>query len=133
MRYKFDDGTVSFGIGRRDIIAYTYVATPDARVEFNKVAADGCVEIKDTTVILPHARVMIHQPMGGTFGQASDVLIAAREIERTRDELYRIVAGHCGQPVGKVSADADRDCWMDAEEALCYGTIDTMLPGRERD
>ena len=76
---------------------------------------------------LPHARVLIHQPMGGASGQASDILIAAKEIEKTRRELISIIAQHSGQPYDKVFADADRDYWMTSEEARDYGMIDRIL------
>jgi len=77
--------------------------------------------------ILPHSRVLIHQPLGGASGQASDILIAAKEIERTKEELIRIIAEHTGQPYEKVLTDADRDYWMNAKEALDYGICDKIL------
>ena len=76
---------------------------------------------------LPHARVLIHQPMGGAQGQASDILIAAKEIEKIREELVSIIARHSGQPYDNVFADADRDFWMTSEEARAYGMIDRIL------
>ena len=76
---------------------------------------------------LPHSRVLIHQPLGGAEGQASDILIAAKEIEKTRAELISIIAQHSGQPYDKVFADADRDYWMTAQEAKDYGMIDRIL------
>ena len=81
---------------------------------------------------LPHSRVMIHQPLGGARGQASDILIAAEEIRKTRDELCSILADHSGQPVEKILADADRDFWMTSQEALEYGMIDNILTGKKR-
>ena len=81
---------------------------------------------------LPHSRVMIHQPLGGARGQASDILIAAEEIRKTRDELCSIIAEHSGQPVEKILADADRDFWMTSQEALDYGMIDSILTGKKR-
>jgi ATP-dependent Clp protease protease subunit len=80
---------------------------------------------------LPHSRVLIHQPLGGAEGQASDILIAAKEIEKTRAELISIIAQHSGQSYDKVFADADRDYWMNAEEALQYGMIDKILNFRK--
>ena len=74
-----------------------------------------------------HSRVLIHQPLGGAQGQASDILIAAREIEKTRTELFRIIAEHSGQPIERVAADGDRDFWMNAEEAKAYGMVDEVL------
>jgi ATP-dependent Clp protease protease subunit len=81
---------------------------------------------------LPHSRVMIHQPLGGARGQASDILIAAEEIRKTRDELCSILAEHSGKPFEKVLADADRDFWMTSQEALEYGMIDNILKGKKR-
>ena len=81
---------------------------------------------------LPHSRVMIHQPLGGARGQASDILIAAEEIRKTRDELCSIIAEHSGQPMEKILADADRDFWMTSQEALDYGMIDSILTGKKR-
>ena len=78
---------------------------------------------------LPHSRVMIHQPLGGASGQASDILIEAREIEKIRKELYEIIARHSGQSYDKVFADSDRNYWMNAREALDYGMIDKILTG----
>ena len=76
---------------------------------------------------LPHSRVMIHQPMGGAQGQASDIEITAREIQKLKKELYTIIADHSGQPFDKVWADSDRDYWMTAQEACDYGMIDQVL------
>jgi ATP-dependent Clp protease protease subunit len=76
---------------------------------------------------LPHSRVMIHQPMGGAQGQASDIEITAREIQKLKKELYTIIAEHSGQQFDKVWADSDRDYWMTAEEAAQYGMIDQVL------
>ena len=79
---------------------------------------------------LPHSRVMIHQPLGGAQGQASDILIAAQEIEKIRKELYTIISEHSGQPLEKIYADGDRDFWMNAKEALEYGMVDEILTKR---
>ena len=86
-----------------------------------------CAGEKGKRSALPHSRVLIHQPLGGAKGQASDILIAAKEIEKTRTELCGIIAGHSGQPVEKVLSDVDRDYWMTAGEALEYGMIDNVL------
>lgn len=75
---------------------------------------------------LPHSRVMIHQPLGGIQGQASDIEITAREILKLKDELYQIISDHSGQPMDKIRQDADRDYWMTAQEALQYGMIDKI-------
>lgn len=83
---------------------------------------------------LPHSRVMIHQPMGGIQGQASDIEITAREILKLKEELYRIISNHSGQTYDKVYADSDRDYWMTAQEAKEYGMIDKVLvnPSKEQ-
>ena len=76
---------------------------------------------------LPHSRVMIHQPMGGAQGQASDIEITAREIQKLKKELYTIIADHSHTDFDKVWADSDRDYWMTAQEAKEYGMIDEVL------
>jgi len=76
---------------------------------------------------LPHSRVMIHQPMGGAQGQASDIEITAREIVTLKEELYKIIAKHSGQTYEKIHEDSDRDYWMKAERAKEYGMIDEVL------
>ena len=76
---------------------------------------------------LPHSRIMIHQPMGGAQGQASDIEITAREIQKLKKELYTIISDHSHQPFDKVWADSDRDYWMTADEAKEYGMIDEVL------
>ncbi|HOP26755.1 MAG TPA: ATP-dependent Clp protease proteolytic subunit [Candidatus Sabulitectum sp.] len=80
--------------------------------------------------ILPHARVMIHQPMGGVRGQSSDIQIEAREILKIREQMDIILARHTGQPVEKINSDSDRNFWMNAEEALEYGIVDSVLVNR---
>ena len=76
---------------------------------------------------LPHSRVMIHQPMGGVQGQASDIEITAREILQLKNELYEILAEHTGETMEQIVADADRDFWMTADKALEYGMIDEIV------
>jgi ATP-dependent Clp protease protease subunit len=82
---------------------------------------------KGKRTALPHSRVMIHQPMGGAEGQASDIEITTREILKLRDELYDIVAKHSGNNIERIRKDSDRDYWMTAQEALDYGMIDEIL------
>lgn len=82
---------------------------------------------KGMRAALPHARIMIHQPLGGAQGQASDIQITAREILKLKDELYEIIAKHSGQAFDKIEKDSDRDYWMTAKEALAYGMIDEIL------
>ena len=81
--------------------------------------------------ILPHSRVMIHQPMGGAQGQASDIEITAREIVKLKGELHQILAHHTGKPVKEIARDADRDFWMTAPEALAYGMVDEIIAPRK--
>ena len=76
---------------------------------------------------LPHSRIMIHQPLGGVQGQASDIEITAREIARTKRELYEILSEHSGKSVADIERDADRDYWLSAAEAKEYGLIDGVL------
>lgn len=76
---------------------------------------------------LKHSRVMIHQPLGGAQGQASDIEITAREIAKVKQELYQIISDHSGQPIEKVAKDSDRDYWMTSTEAKEYGMIDEVL------
>lgn len=82
---------------------------------------------------LPHSRIMIHQPMGGAQGQASDIEITAKEIQKLKKELYTIISEHSHQPYDKVWADSDRDYWMTAEEAKKYGMIDKIFTRKNGD
>lgn len=76
---------------------------------------------------LPHARIMIHQPTGGFYGQATDIMIQAQEILKIKDELNRMLAGHTGQPLDKITQDVERDYYMSPDEAKEYGVIDEIL------
>ena len=91
-----------------------------------------CAGEKGKRSALPHSRVLIHQPLGGAQGQATEILIAAKESEKTRTELFNIISAHTGQPFEKVAADGERDYWMTSEEALAYGMVDEILKKRER-
>jgi len=82
---------------------------------------------KDKRFALKHSRVMIHQPLGGAQGQASDIEITAREIGKVKKELYTIISNHSGKPFDEVAKDSDRDFWMTSEEAKEYGMIDEIL------
>lgn len=82
---------------------------------------------KGKRMALPHSRVMIHQPLGGVQGQASDIEITAREIGKVKKELYAIISSHSGKPYEEVERDSDRDYWMTAEEAKAYGMVDEIL------
>ena len=81
---------------------------------------------------LPNARILIHQPLGGTQGQASDIAIQAKEILRIKDRLNQILSDHTKQPLERIAADADRDFIMDAEQAKAYGVVDHVISRRER-
>ena len=127
-------GVVHSGLGIYDTMQ---LITPDVATICTGMAASmGSVLLAagapGKRSALPHSRVMIHQPLGGARGQASDILIAAEEIRKTRDELCSILADHSGQPVEKILADADRDFWMTSQEALEYGMIDNILTGKKR-
>ena len=91
-----------------------------------------CAGEKGKRSALPHSRVLIHQPLGGAQGQATEILIAAKEIEKTRTELFNIIAQHSGQPYKRVASDGERDYWMTAQEALSYGMVDEILNKRSR-
>ena len=127
-------GVVSSGLAIYDTMQ---LVQPDVATVCTGMAASmGSVLLvagaKGKRSALPHSRVLIHQPLGGAKGQASDILIAAREIEKTRTELFRIIADHSGQPIERVAADGDRDFWMTAEEAKAYGMVDEILTKRSR-
>ncbi len=128
-------GQVTSGLGIYDTMQ---LIEPDVATICTGMAASMgsvllCAGAKGKRSILPHARVLIHQPLGGAQGQASDILIAAKEIEKLREELFRIIAEHSGQKYKKVFADADRDYWMTAKEALAYGMVDEILTKREKE
>ena len=122
-------GSVYAGLGIYDTMQYIHpnVATICTGIAASMAAILLCAGSKGSRTGLRHARVMIHQPMGGAEGQASDIEIVAREIGKMKRELYEIIALHSGQPVEKVEKDADRDHWMVAEEAKEYGMIDEVL------
>ena len=122
-------GQVSSGLAIYDTMQ---IVQPDVATVCTGMAASMgsvllCAGARGKRTALPHSRVLIHQPLGGAQGQASDILIAAREIEKTRTELFRIIAEHSGQPLERVAADGDRDFWMTAEEAKAYGMVDEIL------
>lgn len=122
-------GSVYAGLGIYDTMQY--VSSDVATICTGMAASMAAVLLvageKGKRFALKHSRVMIHQPMGGAQGQASDIEITAREIKKLKDELYHIIADHSGQPFEKVWQDSDRDYWMTAEEAKDYGMIDNIL------
>lgn len=127
-------GSVSAGLGIYDTMQL--VAPDVATICTGMAASMGAVLLAAGAAgkrsALPHSRVMIHQPLGGTQGQASDIEITAREILRTKRELYDILSLHTGQTVKKIERDADRDYWLSSEEAKAYGLIDEVLSKREK-
>ncbi len=122
-------GAVHAGLGIYDTMQYIScdVATICTGMAASMGAVLLCAGTKGKRSALKHSRIMIHQPMGGAQGPASDIEITAREILKLRNELYNIIAEHSGNPVKKVEKDADRDYWMTASEALKYGMIDDIL------
>ena len=127
-------GSVSDGLGIYDTMQ---IITPDVATICTGMAASMgsvllCAGAKGKRSALPHSRVMIHQPLGGVKGQAEDILIEAREIEKCRKELFGIISEHSGQPFDKVFADGDRNYWMTAQEALEYGMIDQIMTKSKR-
>ena len=122
-------GSVYAGLGIYDTmqIIEPDVATICTGMAASMVSVLLCAGTQGKRSALKHSRVMIHQPLGGAHGQASDILIAAQEIEKTRKELYSIISEHSGQPLEKIFADGDRDFWMTSQEALKYGMIDEIL------
>lgn len=122
-------GSVYAGLGIYDTMQYVSsdVATICTGIAASMAAVLLVSGAEGKRFALRHSRVMIHQPMGGAQGQASDIEITAREILKLKHELYEIIATHSGQPIEKVEADSDRDYWMTAEEAKAYGMVDRVL------
>ncbi|MBB1148789.1 MULTISPECIES: ATP-dependent Clp endopeptidase proteolytic subunit ClpP [unclassified Myroides] len=122
-------GGVYAGLGIYDTMQFIKpdVATICTGMAASMGAVLLCAGADGKRSALPHSRVMIHQPLGGAQGQASDIEITAREILKLKDELYQIISKHSGQPMEKVHHDSDRDYWMIAEEAKAYGMIDEIL------
>ena len=121
-------GSVYAGLGIYDTMQF--IGSRVATICTGMAASMGAVLLvageKGMRAALPHSRVMIHQPLGGIQGQASDIEITAREILKLKDELYQLISDHSGQTMEKIRQDADRDYWMKAQEALEYGMIDKV-------
>ncbi len=127
-------GVVSSGLAIYDTMQ---LVAPDVSTICTGMAASMsavllCAGAKGKRSALPHSKVMIHQPMGGAQGQASDIEIAAREITKTKETLYTIISEHTGKPLETIIADGDRDFWMSAEEAKAYGMVDEVLTKKKR-
>ena len=122
-------GSVYAGLGIYDTMQFIQpkVATICTGLAASMASVLLCAGEKGRRSALPHSRVMIHQPMGGADGQATDMEITVREILKLKKELYEIIAHHSGQPFEQVEKDSDRDHWFTAEEALQYGMIDEVL------
>ena len=122
-------GSVYAGLGIYDTMQF--IQSDVATICTGMAASMGAVLMtagaKGKRSALKHSRIMIHQPMGGAQGQASDIEITAREIQKLKKELYTIIAEHSGNTFEKIEQDSDRDYWMTAEEAKAYGMIDEVL------
>jgi ATP-dependent Clp protease protease subunit len=127
-------GSVYAGLAIYDTMQY--ISSDVATICTGMAASMGAVLMtageKGKRTALPHSRIMIHQPLGGAQGQASDIEITYKEISKLKKELYDILAHHSGQPYDRIEKDSDRDYWMTAEEAKEYGMIDEVL-GQRRD
>ena len=126
-------GSVTAGLGIYDTMQF--ISSPVATICTGMAASMAAVLLvagqEGKRSALPHSRVMIHQPLGGVQGQASDIEITAREIQKMKKELYTIISEHSNTPFDKVWADSDRDYWMSAQEAKEYGMIDQVLEKRK--
>jgi len=128
-------GSVTAGLSIYDTIQFIKPSVNTLCI--GQAASMGAVLLAAGTAgkrhILPHSRVMIHQPLGGYQGQATDIDIHAREILATRDRLNQILARHTGQPIEKVREDTERDYFMSAEAAVEYGIVDRVVANRDQD
>ena len=127
-------GSVSAGLGIYDTMQFitSDVATICTGMAASMGAVLLCAGEKGKRNILPHSRVLIHQPLGGTEGQASDIMIAAKEMQKTKEELLHIIADHTGQLYEKILVDSDRDYWMNAQEAVEYGMVDNIMKKKKK-
>ena len=126
-------GVVTAGLAIYDTMQY--IKPEIATVCIGQAASMGALLLaagaKGKRYALPHARIMIHQPMGGSQGQASDIAIQAKEILRMRDTLNEILVSHTGQDLEKIQTDTDRDFFMSGAEAKDYGIVDTVMASRD--
>jgi ATP-dependent Clp protease protease subunit len=122
-------GSVYAGLGIYDTMQFitSDVSTICTGMAASMGAVLMCAGAKGKRTALRHSRVMIHQPLGGAQGQASDMEITVKEIQKLKKELYDIIAFHSGQPYKKIEKDADRDYWLTANEAKEYGLVDEVL------
>jgi ATP-dependent Clp protease protease subunit len=126
-------GYITSGLAIYDTMQY--VKAPIVTMCIGQAASMGAVLLSGGTqgkrYALPHSRILIHQPLGGAQGQATDIDIQAREILRMREEINRIFTKHTGQPIEKIAADTERDFFMTAEQAVNYGIIDKIVEKRQ--
>jgi ATP-dependent Clp protease protease subunit len=122
-------GSVHSGLGIYDTMQF--IPCPVATYVIGMAASMGAVlaaaGARGKRHVLPHARLMIHQPLGGARGPATDLKIEIDEMIRTQKQLYEVLARHCGKPVEQIEKDCDRNNWMDAEQAVGYGLVDKVL------
>ncbi len=128
-------GSVTAGLAIYDTMCY--IKAPVSTLCLGQASSMAAILLaageKGRRYSLPHSRILIHQPMGGFQGQATEIEIHAKEILRLREELNRILSKHTGQPLEKIAADTDRDYFMTGEEAKAYGIIDEVITHREVD
>jgi len=126
-------GSVTAGLAIYDTMQY--IKPPVETICMGQAASMGALLLaagtKGKRYALPHGRILIHQPLGGVQGQATDIDIQAREILRVRDEVNRVLVKHTGQPLEKIQKDTDRDFFMTAEQAKEYGIIDGVIVSRD--
>jgi ATP-dependent Clp protease protease subunit len=122
-------GIVTAGLAIYDTM--NYIKSPVSTICIGQAASMGalllCAGAKGKRFSLPHARIMIHQPLGGFQGQATDIEIHAREILKMKDTLNKIMANHTGQPLEKIHTDTDRDFFMSGDDARAYGLVDEVI------
>nr|WP_164925383.1 ATP-dependent Clp endopeptidase proteolytic subunit ClpP [Thermanaerovibrio acidaminovorans] len=125
-------GVVTAGLAIYDTMQY--VKCPVSTICVGQAASMAAVLLsageKGKRICLPHSRIMIHQPLGGAQGQASDIEIQAKEILRMKEILNSILSNHTGQPMDRIAKDTDRDFFMSAEEAMAYGIVDKVIDRR---